>query len=74
MEPADFLALVQQDPLAAAEHLTEAAQTLQDFAEDLRAATQDHPGHTPAGMGDRIRAHVISPTGQIKQTIDTGAA
>lgn len=72
MEPADLLALVESDPVAAADHIDQAAQTLQKFAGELRASQKGDDGfRQPSGMVDRIRARVIGPSGEIKQTIDT---
>lgn len=69
----EVLSLLARDPLAAADRIDAIANRLHEQAEAIRSRFRSEDPYTvPGGMTDRVKANVIGPDGQIKQSIDTG--
>lgn len=65
-----LLARVAMGDPTAARDIRALAARLVALAEDIEA---QEAAKDPGGMADRVRMNVVGPTGEIKQTVDTGA-
>lgn len=64
------VALLGDDPLAAADLFDALAGRLRTAAEQLRSVA--HAARAPGGMGDRVKISVRGPNGEEVRSVDTG--